>query len=105
MNHRPSISYCPDCLHYQPQASFVDAYKEFDRAPPREPLMKSLLDLRKEETRVQENEMELQLELLMTEQMSWPTRPLLRRCAYLVGACGYPQRKTPTANAKITRKP
>jgi hypothetical protein len=37
--------------------------------------MKSLLDLRKDETRIQENEMELQLQLLMTEQKAWPSRP------------------------------
>jgi hypothetical protein len=67
VNHRPVID-CQDCQFYRPQASFVDAYKDFERNAPREPVMKSLLDLRKEETHVQENEMELQIELLMTEQ-------------------------------------
>ena len=100
MNHRPSISYCPDCLHYQPQASFVDAYKEFDRAPPREPLMKSLLDLRKEETRVQENEMELQLELLMTEQMSWPTRPRFAPLCVFGGGLWIPAAKNANGECK-----
>ena len=106
MNHRPSINnYCPDCLHYRPQASFVDAYKEFDRAPPREPLMKSLLDLRKEETRVQENEMELQLELLMTEQVSWPTRPRFAPRVCMTRARQFPRQGTPTANARLRGRP
>jgi hypothetical protein len=75
VSRRASPSDCQSCLHYRPQSSFVDAYKDFDRSAPREPVMKSLLELRKEETRLQENEMELQVELMMTDQIAWPSRP------------------------------
>jgi hypothetical protein len=66
---------CQSCQNYRPQTSFVDAYKEFDANAPRLQVMKSLLELRKEETHLQENEMELQLALLTTEQIAWPTEP------------------------------
>src|SRR5258706_379801 len=66
---------CELCQHYRPQTSFVDSYKLFDPSPPRTPIMKSLLEIRKEETRAQENEMELQIELLRTDQKTWPAPP------------------------------
>src|ERR1700693_1601796 len=47
---------CEMCQHYRPQTSFIDAYKQFDQSSPRGPIMKSLLEVRKEETKALEGE-------------------------------------------------
>jgi hypothetical protein len=99
-NLHDNSSSCESCQYYRPQASFVDAYKDFDRNPPREPLMKSLLELRKDETHLQENEMELQLELLMTEQRLWPTRPRFAPLCVAGGRLSIPAAKNADERCK-----
>jgi hypothetical protein len=91
---------CASCLYYRPQTSFVDAYKAFDRSPPRAPIAKVLLDLRKEETKVQENEMELQIELLRTEQKVWPSPPRFAPLCVFSGALYIPAAKNPNGGCR-----
>ncbi|UVT16040.1 MAG: hypothetical protein H8K04_00275 [Nitrospira sp.] len=57
--------------------------------------MKTLLDIRKEETRVQENEMELQIELLRTDQKQWPTPPRFAPICTFAGGLFIPAAKNP----------
>src|SRR5690348_9729566 len=70
-------SECTQCQHYRPQASYVDLYKAFDRAQPRTPVMESLGEIRKEETGVLEQEVELLFELVRADEIRWPIRPRL----------------------------
>lgn len=66
---------CESCQHYRPQVSFVDAWKHFDDSGPRKEIMQSLKEVRQEETKTLENEVELLFELVKTDILEWPQAP------------------------------
>src|SRR5262245_8622216 len=74
---------CSSCQHYRPQCSYVDLYKSYDPSAPRTPLMEALKAVRKQETEVLEQEVELLLELTRAEEPFWPEKPRLAPyCAF-----------------------
>jgi hypothetical protein len=68
-------SKCERCLHFRPQAAFVDAWKRLDVAPPRKEMMESLKEVRRAETEALEHEVELLFELVRGECLEWSTTP------------------------------
>lgn len=84
------MSECELCLHYRPQASFVDVYKEHLGPGTLQPVMQALLAMRKEETQVLESELEWQLQVIRVDGSTWPEPPRFAPICVAPGGCAIP---------------